>query len=51
MPCGLSKSPIEISVIKKATQLAGFAFMECMSSTKPEIMEYELDAVSKYVYM
>ena len=46
----LIKSPREIAVIKKATQLAGMALMECMRSTKPEIMEYELDAVAKYVY-
>jgi Xaa-Pro aminopeptidase len=46
----LIKSPLEIAVIKKATQLAGLALIECMRSTKPGIMEYELDAVAKYVY-
>ena len=46
----LIKSPREIAVIQKATQLAGLALMECMRSTKPGIMEYELDAVAKYVY-
>jgi Xaa-Pro aminopeptidase len=45
----LIKSPREIAFIKKATQLAGLALMECMRSTKPGIMEYELDAVAKYV--
>jgi len=45
----LIKSPREIAVIKKATQLAGLALMECMRSTKPGLMEYELDAAAKYV--
>lgn len=46
----LIKSPREIAMIKKATQLSGLALMECMRSTKPGIMEYELDAVAKYIY-
>ncbi|MCX6132651.1 MAG: Xaa-Pro peptidase family protein [Ignavibacteriales bacterium] len=46
----LIKSPREIALMKKATQLSGLALMECMRSTKPGIMEYELDAVAKYVY-
>jgi Xaa-Pro aminopeptidase len=46
----LIKSPREIEVIKRATQLSGVALMECMQSTRPGIMEYELDAVAKYVY-
>ena len=46
----LIKSSREIAVIKRATQLAGVALMECMQSTRPGIMEYELDAVAKYVY-
>ena len=46
----LIKSPREIALIQKATQLSGLALMECMRSTKPGIMEYELDAVAKYIY-
>ncbi len=46
----LIKSPREIASMKKATQLSGLALMECMRSTKPGILEYELDAVAKYVY-
>jgi Xaa-Pro aminopeptidase len=46
----LIKSPREIALIRKATHLAGLALMDCMQSTKPGIMEYELDAVAKYVY-
>ena len=46
----LIKSPREIALIKKATILSGLALMEAMRSTQPGIMEYELDAVAKYVY-
>jgi Xaa-Pro aminopeptidase len=46
----LIKSPAEIALIKRATILSGLALMECMRSTEPGIMEYELDAVAKYVY-
>ena len=46
----LIKSPREVALMKKATQLAGLALMGCMQSTKPGIMEYELDAVAKYIY-
>jgi Xaa-Pro aminopeptidase len=46
----LIKSPREIALIQKATQLSGLALIECMRSTKPGIMEYELDAVAKYIY-
>jgi Xaa-Pro aminopeptidase len=46
----LIKSQREIALMKKATQLSGLALIECMRSTKPGIMEYELDAVAKYLY-
>ncbi|MBI3787284.1 MAG: aminopeptidase P family protein [Ignavibacteriales bacterium] len=44
------KSPAEITLIKKATKLAGLALMEGMRSAKPNIKEYELDGMAKYVY-
>lgn len=46
----LIKSPREIAVIEKATRLSGLALMEAMRSTEPNIYEYELDAVAKYVF-
>lgn len=46
----LIKSAREIELLRKSTQIAGQALMECMKTTKPGIMEYELDAVAKYVY-
>ncbi|MFM1879427.1 MAG: hypothetical protein RLZZ241_2293 [Bacteroidota bacterium] len=44
------KSPAEIAVIRKATQIAGLAIMEAMRSTAPGIFEYQLDAAAKYVF-
>lgn len=46
----LIKSPREITMIEKATRLSGLALMEGMRSTVPDIYEYELDAVAKFVF-
>src|SRR4030095_1557898 len=46
----LIKSPREITMIEKATRLSGLGLMEAMRSTVPDIYEYELDAVAKYVF-
>lgn len=46
----LIKSPREITMIEKATRLSGLALMEAMRSSVPNIYEYELDAVAKYVF-
>ena len=46
----LIKSPREIELLKKSTQIGGLALIECMKATRPGIMEYELDAVARYVY-
>ena len=46
----LIKSPRELALIRKATRLGGLALIEGMRSTKPGMMEYELDAMAKYVY-
>jgi len=44
------KSPAEIAVIRRATQLAGLGIMEAMRSTAPGVYEYQLDAAAKYVF-
>ena len=44
------KSPAEIAVIRRATQLAGLGIMEAMRSTASGVYEYQLDAAAKYVY-
>jgi len=46
----LVKSPAEIAMIRKATQLSGLALMEGMHSTRPGQFEYELDAMAKFIY-
>ncbi len=44
----LIKSPKEIELIRKATQIAGLGIMESMRSTYPGVYEYQLDAAAKY---
>ena len=44
------KSPAEIALIRRATQLAGLGIIEAMRSTQPGVMEYQLDAAAKYVH-
>lgn len=46
----LIKSPAEIALIRKATQIAGLGIIEAMRSTAPGIYEYQLDAAAKYVF-
>ena len=46
----LIKSPKEIDVIRKATQIAGLGIIEAMKSTSPGVYEYQLDAAAKYVF-
>ena len=46
----LIKSPNEIELISKATDIAGLAIIEAMRSTKPGIYEYKLDAAAKFIF-
>lgn len=46
----LIKSPREISLIEKATRLAGQSMIEAMRSTAPGQTEYELDGLAKFIY-
>ncbi len=46
----LIKSPREIEVIRKATQIAGLGIVEAMRSTAPGVYEYQLDAAAKYIF-
>lgn len=46
----LIKSPREIAMIRQSTRLAGLGLIESMRATRPGLMEYELDAVAKYVF-
>jgi len=46
----LIKSPKEIEVIRKATEIAGLGIIEAMRSTKPGVYEFQLDAAAKYIF-
>ena len=46
----LIKSEAELILIRKATRLSSLGLMESMRSTVPGMKEYELDAVSKYIF-
>ncbi len=46
----LIKSPKEIELIRKATQIAGLGIMESMRSTYPGVYEYQLDAAARYQF-
>jgi Xaa-Pro aminopeptidase len=45
------KSPREIALIRRASQLAGLGIIEAMKSTRPGVYEYQLDAAARYVYI
>ena len=45
------KSPREIAMIRRASQLAGRGLIEAMKSSRPGVFEYQLDAVARYVFL
>ncbi len=45
------KSPREVELIRRASQLAGEALLEAMRSTEPGLFEYQLDAAARYVFL
>jgi Xaa-Pro aminopeptidase len=45
-----AKSPREIALIRRASQLAGYGILEAMRSTRPGLFEYQLDATARYVF-
>jgi len=44
------KDEKEIALIRKASQLAGMGIMEAMRSTKPGVMEYQLEAAANFIF-
>lgn len=46
----LIKSPLELDIIRKATNLASLAIMEAMRSVEPGVIEREVDALAKFIY-
>ena len=45
------KSPREVALIRRASQLAGRGIIEAIKSTRPGVAEYQLDAVARYVFL
>lgn len=45
------KSPREIALIRRASELAGLGVMEAMRSTEAGVTEYQLDAAARYVFL
>ena len=46
----LHKSPREMALVRRASELAGMGIMEAMRSTQPGLYEYQLDAAAYYIY-
>src|SRR5262245_28626362 len=45
------KSPREVAVIRRASQIAGQGMIAAMHSTRSGVFEYELDAAARYVFL
>ncbi len=45
------KSPREIALIRRASQLAGLGILEAIKSTKAGLYEYHLDAAARYIFL
>ena len=45
------KSPREIALIRRASQLAGLGLLEAMRASRPGVFEYQLDAAARYVFL
>jgi Xaa-Pro aminopeptidase len=45
------KSPREIALIRRASQLAGLGILEAIKSTRVGLYEYQLDAAARYIFL
>jgi len=45
------KSPNEIALIRRASQLAGLGMIEAIKSTEEGVWEYQLDGVARYIFL
>jgi Xaa-Pro aminopeptidase len=45
------KSPREIALVRRASQLSGLGLLEAIKSTKPGAYEYQLDAAARFVFL
>jgi Xaa-Pro aminopeptidase len=46
----LVKSPREVALVRRASELAGRGLMEAMRSTEAGVFEYQLDAAARFVF-
>jgi Xaa-Pro aminopeptidase len=44
------KSPREVALIRRASQLAGHGILEAMRSARPGLVEYQLEAAARYLF-
>jgi Xaa-Pro aminopeptidase len=45
------KSPREVALVRRASQIAGLGLMEAMRSTEAGVVEYQLEAAARYVFL
>lgn len=45
------KSPREVALVRRASQLAGLGITEAIRSTRPGLYEYHLDAAARYIFL
>lgn len=45
------KSPREIALVRRASQIAGLGLMEAIRSSEPGVYEYQLEAACRYVFL
>jgi Xaa-Pro aminopeptidase len=45
------KSPRELALIRRASQIAGLGLIAAMNSTRPGVYEYQLEAAARYVFL
>lgn len=50
-PLRLVKSPREVSLIRRASRIAGLGIMEAIRGTRPGLYEYHLNAAARYVFL
>ena len=49
-PLRLVMSPLEVSLIRTASRIAGLGIMEAIRGTRPGLFEYQLNAAARYVF-
>lgn len=45
------KSPREVALVRRASQIAGLGVLEAIRSTEPGAWEYQLDAAARFVFL